>query len=214
MKTFLATCSLLLLSAGSALAQDDGTTDGSMDSSTDGSMDTSGGGGGTDTGGGMDTGGGGGGSDPTMGIETELNGAADSPALHLLYNLGGNYLDAVVALAINNTSPDGGDSTTAFVIGIGAGYRMYKDMDGRIHPYLEPYLSFAIANDNDDTTVNTIDIGAGAMLGVDFMLFDQFTVGAALGGGLDFEIDSDPAKANILSIGVYTTSVNATFWWG
>ncbi len=89
---------------------------------------------------------------------------------------------------------------------------MYKEMDGRIHPYLEPYLIFTMRSDGSPMAEEPISIGAGAMLGVDFQLYDQFTLGAALGGGLEYELVSD--VGNTFSFGFYTTSINATFWWG
>src|SRR5688500_17909924 len=117
MKTLLATGTLLLLSAGTAAAQDD-MGGGGM-----------GGGGDTSMGGGTSVG-------AQMAIVAEWNAAGDSPVIHMLYNLGGNYLDLELLFAITNVSPDTGDSLTEFDLGAGIGYRMYKDMDGRIHPYL------------------------------------------------------------------------------
>jgi hypothetical protein len=213
MKTLIAASTMVLMSTGVAFAQDDmgdGSSDTSSDtSSTDSSSDGGSMGGSMGSG---ETGGTTGTEGAQMGIETSLNGVAGIPAVHLLYNLGGNYIDAIVSLDIENHAPEVGDGFTSFGLGIGVGYRMYNDMDGRIHPYLEPYLSFNLNNSGQDTVPNETDIGAGAMLGVDFQLFDQFTLGAALGGGLNYSIISD--TENVLSIGVYTTSVNATFWWG
>lgn len=154
---------------------------------------------------------------PKMGIEASFNSVGsvgllrDSPLIHLLYNLGGNYLDIFSGLSFTNTSPDMGESNTEIILNLGGGYRMYKDMDGRIHPYLEPYLLFTLFNDNDDTVDDSIRIEAGAMLGVDFAVYDQFSLGAALGAGLAF-VTSDAGSE--FSIFTYTTSVNATFWWG
>jgi hypothetical protein len=214
MKKLFATTALLLASTGTALAQTDDLTDDTTTTSDDSvytentnttttntpSNDTA-----------MSSGTGGAGG-KQMAIATELNTTADVPVLHFLYDLGGNYLDIQALLAITNVSPEAGDGTTDFQFGVGVGYRMYKDMDGRIHPYLEPYVNFALSQFGDDTVADETDIGAGANLGVDFMLFDQFTIGAAVGAGLNFNIASD--VANTLSIGVYTTSINAAFWWG
>jgi hypothetical protein len=213
MKKLFATTALLLASTGTAFAQTDDvpddttTTDDSVytENTTTTTTDTPT----NDTAMSSGTGGAGG---KQMAIATELNTTAGIPVLHFLYDLGGNYLDIQALLAITNVSPEAGDGTTDFQFGVGVGYRMYKDMDGRIHPYLEPYVNFALAQFGDDAVADETDIGAGANLGVDFMLFDQFTIGAALGAGLNFNIASD--VANTLSIGVYTTSINAAFWWG
>jgi hypothetical protein len=196
MKKLLFVAGALCAFGGTAMAQDMG---GSMGGSSDTGMGNSGA-----------TGAG----DPSMGIEAEWNAVGSSPIVHFLYNLGGNWIDAGVGLGITNTSPDVGDSTTLFQLSLFGGYRMYQDMDGRIHPYLEPYVDFGLANDNDDTTPNTTGFGAGAMLGVDCQILDQLSLGAAIGGGLNFTLVSDPAKENVLNIGVYTTSINATFKWG
>jgi hypothetical protein len=188
MKTLIATATttMMLLGAGSAFAQDDMGGD-PMPTAT-------------------------GGAEPQMGLETEFNGVGDLPAIHMLYNLGGNYLDLVAGVGFDNTSPETGDSVTDFTLVLGAGYRMYKDMDGRIHPYLEPFAQFALISNGDDADPDITSFGAGAMLGVDFMVFDQFTLGAAFGAGLDYTMVKD--VANTLSVGVFTTSLNATLWWG
>jgi hypothetical protein len=217
MKKLFATTALLLASTGTALAQTDDVPDDTTTTDTSGGIYTENATANTstessntnDTSMSSGTGGAGG---KQMAIATELNTTADVPVLHFLYDLGGNYLDIQALLAITNVSPEAGDGTTDFQFGLGVGYRMYKDMDGRIHPYLEPYVNFALAQFGDDTVADETDIGAGANLGVDFMLFDQFTIGAAVGAGLNFNIASD--VANTLSIGVYTTSINAAFWWG
>jgi hypothetical protein len=209
MKTLIAASTMVLLSAGTAFAQDDTMGDGSSDSSSDSSSDGSMGG---SMGGSMsssDTGGGTAAADAQLGIETELNTAGASPVAHVLYNLGGNYLDAQLLFNIDNLAPDPGESTTILTFGVGVGYRMYKDMDGRIHPYLEPAVSFALST--DDTQGKPKTIGAGAELGVDFQLFDQFTLGAAVGAGLSYTFADG---LNELQLGLHTTSINATFWWG
>jgi hypothetical protein len=152
-----------------------------------------------------------------MAIETSLNTIGDIPVVHLLYNLGGNYLDAFVGLSIVNFAPEMGDGATVLSLSLGGGYRLYKEMDGRIHPYMEPYLIFTMTSDgNPDPSPDPISIGAGGMLGVDFQLFDQFTLGASIGGGLEYEIDSPDfgVEGNAFRFGLYTTSINATFWWG
>jgi hypothetical protein len=214
MKKLFATTALLLASTGTAFAQtddlgDETTTDDSVYTENTTTTTTNTNTPSNDTSMSSGTGGVGG---KQMAIATELNTTAGVPVLHFMYALGENYLDIEALLAITNVSPEAGDGTTDFQFGVGVGYRMYKDMDGRIHPYLEPYIQFALSQFGDDTVADETDIGAGANLGVDFMLFDQFTIGAALGAGLNFNIASD--VANTLSIGVYTTSINAAFWWG
>jgi hypothetical protein len=149
------------------------------------------------------------GGEPQMAIVTELQDGGTNPLLHFMYNLGGNWLDLEAGFSFVNISPDGGDSTSIVALELGGSYRMYKDMDGMIHPYLAPGARFALST--DEAAGEPKVIGVGAQLGVDFMMFDQFSLGAALGAGLDFEITE---AANTLAIFTYTTSINATFWWG
>jgi hypothetical protein len=202
---------------GTASAQDldgDGIDDAEEETTDDGmgggettDTTTTDGGGGDGDGGGMAGGGEGGGA--KMAIVAEYNAASDTPIAHFLFDMSGNYLDIEALFSFVNTSPEVGDSTTVIDLGVGVGYRMYKDMDGRIHPYLSPNVVFALST--DEAAGEPKVIGVGADLGVDFMLFDQFTLGAALGGGLQFLITEG---GNELSIFTYTTSINATYWWG
>lgn len=159
----------------------------------------------------------GGGDAKKMAIIVSFNGVGDLPILHGLYNIGGeNYLDFFAGFGIENFAPDTGDGATIVELTLGGGYRMYKPMDGRVHPYLEPYLVFNMVNDGGTTgggdNPDPIRIGAGAMLGVDVEVVPQFTLGAAFGAGLDYEIISD--FGNTFTLGVYTTALNATIWWG
>jgi hypothetical protein len=214
MKTLIATCAMTFAFAGTAWAQEEGeeetTDDGGMGGEMSGestmTTDEGGGGGGTE-GGGMAEGTGGGAH--SKGLQVSYNAAGDSPVLHYLHGMGTATLDLEVLFGFTNISPDGGDSTSVVEIGIGGAYRMYKDMDGRIHPYLAPGAFFALST--DEAAGEPKIFGVGAEMGVDFMVFDQFSLGAALGAGLQFEITE---AANTLSIGTYTTSINATYWWG
>lgn len=198
MTKLLLTSALVCLMGGTALAQDDMMGD----DMGGGGM----GGGSTMNTTAAETGGGG---EPQMGIQADFNSSSGIGAAHFLYNVGGNYLDLIVGINLINVSPEVGDGTTVFELDLGLGYRMYNDMDGRIHPYLEPFVNFGLST--DEATGEPKNIGAGAMLGVDFMLFDQFTLGAQVGGALNFQL-TEPA--NTLSIGLFTSSINATFWWG
>ena len=90
-----------------------------------------------------------------MAIATELNTTADVPVLHFMYDLGGNYLDIQALLAITNVSPEAGDGTTDFQFGVGVGYRMYKDMDGRIH-YANPSLAVRLGLRLDELEGQTL----------------------------------------------------------
>jgi hypothetical protein len=201
MKKLCVTTAVLLLSGGVAMAQDD----------WDDGSDTSGGysaGGSASVAPGGDMGGGGGG-DYSMGIGVGLQYPFAVPSANILYNLGGNWLDLSLAFNMRNTSPEMGDGTTEISVGIAVGYRMYRETTGRIRPYLEPFVAFGFVNEDADPA-KPIDIGLGAMLGVDFVLFDQLTVGAGVGAALDFQIAEG---ANTFGFGLFTTAINATFWW-
>ncbi len=148
-----------------------------------------------------------------LGIGVSLNETAADPRIHLLKAIGANYLDLSVGFNFANLSPPGpAPSRSILGLELSAGYRLYKDMSGRIHPYLEPLVEFG--SQSDDLAGNPKHVGAGAQFGVDLMLLDQFTLGAAIGGGLDFASRSIGNPRSAFTIFVFTTSINATFWWG
>jgi hypothetical protein len=146
-----------------------------------------------------------------MAIVASFNGTGNFDHARVLKALsGGNYLDLALSLDYSNTNPDGpGSSISTFSLGATAGYRMYKEMNGRIHPYISPYLGLGVTD--DDAMGNPKLLEAGGLLGVDFLLLDQFTLGAAVGAALRYTIFED---RNVLNFNLFTTWINATFWWG
>lgn len=139
-------------------------------------------------------------------IQASFNGAADLGFVHGLYNLGGNYLDLAVDFNFTYDSPDGGDSSTDVAFRVLAGYRMYRAMTGRIHPYLEPYAFFGTSTVDGEP----LEFGVGGAFGVDFLLFDQFTLGTSVNAELAYETAD---AGSTLTIDVLTAAINATFWW-
>jgi hypothetical protein len=150
---------------------------------------------------------------PKWGIEVGLNAIGDEPNLHGLMNLGGsNYLDLAVGFDLLTVMPEGGDTELLWNLRLLAGYRMYKPLTGRIRPFLEPFGTFQYIDfvGDDDPEDNPIVIGAGALLGADFELFEQFTLGTAVGAAATFTITDG---GNLLELGLLTAAIRATFWW-
>jgi hypothetical protein len=166
------------------------------------------GGGDNDNGGGGDMGGGAGG--PTMGISTAFPTGGDGGAANILYGMGGeNWLDLRLGVNFSKGVEDpitmtGGDSV--FGVDLGLGYRMYKPVKGKIRPYLEPAVFFGI--DDFSAAGDTMFLALAALMGVDYALMDQFTLGVGVGAGLSFT-----QKFKAIDFGLFTTSINATFWW-
>ena len=147
----------------------------------------------------------------TMAISTAFPTGGDNTA-NLLYGLAADtWLD--LSLGLNfGPGPDTFDMMGNPVAGddiiglqVGVGYRMYKPNMGKIRPYLEPAVFVAI--DDVGEAGDTMDIGGGALLGVDYALMDQFTLGTGIGAGLSY-VDLDS-----LQFGLFTANINATFWW-
>jgi hypothetical protein len=135
------------------------------------------------------------------GIEASLNSAADLDAIHLLYNLGGNYLDVAVGFNLTDAAE------TAWELELEVGYRMQRTLAGRIQPYIKPLVIFTVADEGEADT--QIGLGLGGAFGVDFELFPQFTLGTEIGGAFTY-VNTDPATINV---GLLTAALNATFWW-
>ncbi len=203
MKKLIATCAMTFAFAGTAAAQDeegDGMG-GGMEEDTSGDA---GGGGGMDTSGGGDGGGGGSGdAGYTMGISNTWPTGGDGGSANLLYAMGENWLD--LQIGFNLDVVEATDSTT-IGIELGAGYRMYKEMSGKVRPYIEPGILLTIGDFGDvGPTMGLLAFGA---MGIDYALMDQFTLGTSLAAGLGFTNEFKD-----ISFGLITTSINATFWW-
>jgi|GEM_PF-5698195 len=150
-------------------------------------------------------------------ISTQWPTGGDPAAARFLYQVSSsNYLDVGLGLSIGKraqpSSVVGMASATSTndspLVGflLSLGYRMYQPVSDRVHPYLAPYLQVATVDLPE--IPDNISIRAGGLLGVDFSIFDQFTLGAQLGAGLVTQ-----NLFNTWSIGLYTSAVNATFWW-
>lgn len=144
-----------------------------------------------------------------MAISTTFPTGGDAGRANLLWGLDAEtYLDISFGFNINKGLDPAMpmDSKTTIGTDIGVGYRMYKPTEGKIRPYLEPLFQLAI-NDFSEAG-DTLTLGAGAIMGVDYALLDQFTVGVAIGGGITFADSFDT-----IGLGLFTRSINATFWW-
>jgi hypothetical protein len=153
----------------------------------------------------------GGGDDYTMGIGTTWPTGGDGGHANFLWKLGGeNWLDLSIGVDLTKL-PDPldpmADAEVVFGFELGAGYRMYKPMKGRIRPFLEPFLVFGAADVSNFADVMQLTVGA--MMGFDYQLMDQFTLGAGIGAAAAFQ-----NKFKEFDIGLFTASINATWWWG
>ncbi len=147
-----------------------------------------------------------------MGISTAFPTGGDAAAANLLWGLGADvYLDIRFGLnfftgeqydPINDVYND----VTIFGTEIGVGYRMYKPLKGRIRPYLEPMIAINIADFS--AFADTLSLGVGAMLGVDLIVIDQFTLGTGIGAQLSFADSFGAIDFHLL-----TNYINATFMW-
>ncbi len=213
MKTFIASCVVLFALAGTAAAQDDDDMGmgGDMGGGGDSSMGT--GDSGSSNEGAAEVGNTASDSAYKMGISTTWP-TGGAPTADFLWSLGGaNWLD--VSLGINfNKGPDPTDPTMSasrFGLVLGAGYRMYKDNKGAIRPYLEPAALISIGDFSD--AGNTMQLGVGALMGVDLQVLPQLTFGTGIGAGLTFGDGAGAGLGDVISFGLLTASINATFWW-
>lgn len=179
--------------------------------------------GGGDTGGG-DTGGGDtaaapapaadGATDYKMGIGVVFPTGGDGAHANFLWGMGKNYLDLSVGVNFSKgpvVDPMGMTSDESiFGVDLGVGYRMYKPMKGKIRPYLEPFGNLSIGSFADAGP--TLTLAVGALMGVDYQLWEQFTLGTGIGAVLVFDNDgTDPFK--VIDFGLVTSPIIATFWW-
>ncbi len=154
-------------------------------------------------------------ADRTMGFSTSFPTGGDLGAANVLYGLDADtFLDIRFGFNFSKgevstndpMDPTATTSETSVGLFAGAGYRMYKPTKGKIRPYLEPGAFISIANFSE--AGDTLALGLNAVMGVDYALMDQFTLGMAVGGALNF---SDSFET--ISLGLLTQSINATFWW-
>jgi hypothetical protein len=143
-----------------------------------------------------------------MGIETAFPTGGDGAHANFLWGMGKNMLDLGIGIDFVHTDvadPMTGDKTT-FGVDLFAGYRMYKPMKGKLHPYLEPAIHFGIPSFSH--AGDTMVLGVGAMFGVNYEIIPQFTLGTGIGAGLNFS-----NKFKDINFGLITASITAGFWW-
>jgi hypothetical protein len=144
----------------------------------------------------------------TKAISAGWAGGADSRA-NLLYGLSeSTMLDLLVGVNVTRAIPTGQtERQTVFGIDIGLGYRMYAGhRPGKVHPYIEPLLRFRI--DDFSEVGDTLAVGVGGQLGVDYMFDPQFSLGVNVGASLELTDHFEQ-----VNFGLFTAGINATFWW-
>ncbi len=141
-------------------------------------------------------------------LAAALGGELGIPTANLLWALGDNWLDLGVGLRVAKEAPEppATDAATTIGLELDVGYRMMKPTKGRVMPFLKPFIQFGIAD--FDAAGDTLILGAGATLGVDVMIVEQFTLGAQIGLGIRTDTAFDTFN---LSTG--TSALNATIWW-
>lgn len=144
------------------------------------------------------------------------SGVEGENTANFLYGLNEKaYLDLQIGINFAKSPEVAGPPAsggTVFGIDLGIGYRMYKPMSGKVRPYLEPMVRLAI--DDFSEAGGTLFFGLGAAMGVDYQVWDQFTLGGMIGGALGFDGSGpggDPFK--VISFGLFSAGINATFWW-
>ncbi len=151
-----------------------------------------------------------GGDFPQMAISTAFPTGGDNAHANILWGLDAEtYLDITFGFNIAKTAGDPvamTEDATTIGTDIGVGYRMYKPSEGKIRPYIEPLVQLAIRDFSE--AGDTLTLGVGAVMGVDYALLDQFTVGVGIGAGIVFTDSFDT-----IDLGLFTNSINATFWW-
>ncbi len=136
-------------------------------------------------------------------------GDAILPTADMLYGLDADtYLDLKIGVNFNKKADpmNAGESISTFGIDFAVGYRMYKPTEGKIRPYLKPFGQVAVGDFS--AAGDTLAFAAGAAMGVDYALMEQFTLGVDVGAQLSFRDSFDT-----ISFGLSTSNVNATFWW-
>ena len=131
----------------------------------------------------------------------------------VLYSLDADtWLNLSIGLNFANTA-DGVDGMgnpiegeTSFGLALGVGYRMYKPTKGKIRPYLEPSIALEAADIGELS--DQLGISLGALMGIDYALWEQFTIGAGIGARLNMTNTFDNTAFNL-----FTADINATFWW-
>lgn len=150
----------------------------------------------------------------TLGINTTFPTGGNGAAADIVYFLDPNAaldLSLGINLAVTGDSVDPitgqpVEDGTVFGLSIGAGYRMYKPLSGRIRPFLEPGVVLAIADFSE--AGDTLALAAFATLGVELQVTDQFTLGTGVGGALSFEDSFETIR-----LGLNTASIFAGFYW-
>jgi len=144
----------------------------------------------------------------TKAISAQWSGAGDNGRADLLWGLNNtSMLDLNLGVNITHSTPTGTETAaTVFGLDLALGYRMYRPASGKINPYIEPLVTISVGDFGSFT--DTFGLGLGALLGVDYMFFPQFSLGAQLGARLGFT-----NKFDDVSFGLFTAGINATFWW-
>ena len=144
----------------------------------------------------------------TLGVGVVFQSGGQLPVANALYFLDPNTaLNLALGISLSSVeAPPPEDRTTVFGILLGAGYRMYKPLSGRVRPFLEPGGAFSIAN--FDEAGETMALNLYAVMGVEFVVVDQFTLGTGVGATLTFA-----NEFKNISFGLITNPIIATIYW-
>ncbi len=146
----------------------------------------------------------------TKGIETSFPTGGDAAHADFLWGLNDKaLLDLGIGVSFNKSPADPvlmTPSATIFGFDFIAGYRMYKPMSGKVRPYLEPAVHLGISDFKH--AGDTVQLGVAALMGVEYEVVPQITLGVGVGADLNFS-----QKFKAINFGLFTSSVNITFWW-
>jgi hypothetical protein len=126
------------------------------------------------------------------------------------------FLDATSALDLDFVAPGlfkfgktqdpaTGNSTTDLVFDFTIGYKMVKAHEGRVTTFIEPAIELGSDTSNFGDNFHA---GIGAVLGVEFWVAPQFSLGGAVGVELNFT-----NKFNDFVFQTFNTGLFASIYW-
>lgn len=130
-----------------------------------------------------------------------------APTVGLTY-----FLDPMTALRIDFglaiTSIDGPvERDSDFGFSIEAGYRMYREVSGKVAVFLQPSLFISEATGDGDFA-QLLTVGATGALGTEYWLTEQWTLGGSIGAALLFSNEFSD-----ISLTTGTSSLFTSFYW-
>ncbi|MCX5746623.1 MAG: hypothetical protein NT062_29450 [Proteobacteria bacterium] len=149
----------------------------------------------------------------TLGVSVAVPGAAPSFVADLVYFVDKkSAVDLLLGFSLSKT-PDVTDpvsmvttaGSTSFGFGVGAGYRIYKKINDRLHTYVQPFALFSAAS--VDKIGDNLVITAGGNFGAEAFVTDWFSFRGQLGAAVQFA-----QKFEVINLAT-TTGLYANVYW-